>query len=184
MRDLRLIERPHVHVAFGGPCCAGDVAQSCCSQVETGLAIRECTDNAGPPTDLFHDPLEWVVGADLLPVDVRKSVVGQRLGHAALDQIGRRVHLAGSQIFDDRSRFAVGRVAALLGMDGFEHVAHLADPGCRHMAEDVPIKMNHAALPPSVGQIFRGALHQTSAGIGDDELHAVEAAIDQVAQER
>ncbi len=26
---LRLIERPHVHVALGGPCGAGDVAKSC-----------------------------------------------------------------------------------------------------------------------------------------------------------
>src|ERR1700729_589588 len=68
-------------------------------------------------------------------------------------------------------------------MNGFEHVAHLADPGGRHMAEDVPIKMNHAALPPSVGQILRGTLHQASAGVGDDQLHAVEAAVDEVAQE-
>jgi hypothetical protein len=40
LRDLRLIERPHVHVAFGGSGCAGD------------LAVRECSDNARPPTDL------------------------------------------------------------------------------------------------------------------------------------
>jgi hypothetical protein len=52
------------------------------------------------------------------------------------------------------------------------------------VAEDVLIKMNHAALPLSVGQIFRGTLHQASAGVGDDELYAVEAAVDEVAQER
>jgi hypothetical protein len=34
-------------------------------------------------------------------------------------------------------------------------MAHLADLAGRHMAEDVPIKMNHAALPPSVRQILR-----------------------------
>ena len=39
-RDLRLIERPHVHVAFAGPSCASDVAQPCCSQVETRRAAR------------------------------------------------------------------------------------------------------------------------------------------------
>ena len=33
-------------------------------------------------------------------------------------------------------------------------------------------------------QIFRGTLHQAPAGVGDDELHAVEAAVDEVAQER
>src|SRR5271163_690023 len=73
------------------------------------------------------------------------------------------------------------RVAVLVGMDRLEHMAHLADLAGRHMAEDVPIKMNHAALPPSVRQILRGTFHQTAAGIGDDELHAHEAAIDQVA---
>src|ERR1700733_10645601 len=57
LRDLRLIERPHVHVAFAGPSCASDVAQPCCSQVETGLAIREGSYDAGSASDLSHDPL-------------------------------------------------------------------------------------------------------------------------------
>jgi hypothetical protein len=35
------------------------------------------------------------------------------------------------------------------------------------VAEDVPIKMHHAALPLSLGQIFRDTLRQTAAGIGD-----------------
>ena len=142
------------------------------------MAIGECTNDAGAPSYLFHDPLEGIVGANLLPVDVGKGVVGERLGHAALDQIGRGVHPGRTQVFDDRPRFAVGRIAVLLGMDSLEHVAHFADPGRRHVAEDVPIKMNHAALPPRVGQILGGALHQAAAGIGDDELHTIEAAID------
>ena len=54
------------------------------------------------------------------------------------DKSGWSAFLGGAQIFNNRSRFAVGRVTALLGMNGFEHVAHLADPGCRHMAEEVP----------------------------------------------
>ena len=35
----------------------------------------------------IHDSLERIIGADLLPGDVRESVVGQRFGHAALEQI-------------------------------------------------------------------------------------------------
>jgi hypothetical protein len=108
-------------------------------------------------------------------MDVREGVVSQRFGYAALDQIGGRVHLGGAQIFNDRSRFAVGGITALLGMNCFDHVAHLTNPGCRHMAEDIPVKMNHAALPLSIRQIFRGTLHQASASVGDNELHAVEA---------
>jgi hypothetical protein len=34
LHDLRLIERSHVHVALGGPCRAGDVAQQRGRQVE------------------------------------------------------------------------------------------------------------------------------------------------------
>jgi hypothetical protein len=33
-RDLRLIERSHLYVTLGGPCCARDVAQARGRQVE------------------------------------------------------------------------------------------------------------------------------------------------------
>ena len=78
LHDLRLIERPHVHVAFGGPCSAGDVAQPRGCQVEARLAVRECSNDTGSAANLFHDPLERIIGADLLPVDVREvAMVGQ-----------------------------------------------------------------------------------------------------------
>ena len=44
--------------------------------VETRLAVGECAHRAGSSPDLLHDALEWIVGADLLPVDVRKCVIG------------------------------------------------------------------------------------------------------------
>jgi hypothetical protein len=40
----------------------------------------------------------------------------------------------------------IGGVAALLGMNGLEHAAHLANPDRRDLAEDVAIEMHHAAL--------------------------------------
>jgi transposase len=46
--------------------------------------------------------LEWVVGPDLVPMDVREGVVSQRLGHAALNEIARGTHLGGPQVVDDR----------------------------------------------------------------------------------
>ena len=48
-------------------------------------AIGERPHDTGSPTDLSHDPFERVVGADLMPVDVGKGVVGQRLVDAARD---------------------------------------------------------------------------------------------------
>jgi hypothetical protein len=47
-----------------------------------GMAVGERTNNTGPPANLFHDPRERIIGSDLLPVDVREGVVGQRLTDA------------------------------------------------------------------------------------------------------
>ena len=44
--------------------------------------------------------------------------------------------------------------------------------------------MNRAALPSCFGQILGGAFDQAAAGIGDDELYAIEPTIDEVAKER
>ena len=137
---------------------------------------RERSSDTGPPTNFPHDPLERVVGAYLLPVDVREDVVGERFGHAPLDEIGRRVHRGGAQVVDDRARFSVGRVPVLLGMDSLEHMAHLADFGRWNEAEYILVEMHHATLPASFGQVLGGALRQTTASIRNDQLHALEAA--------
>ena len=79
------------------------------------------------------------------------------------------------------AEYLAGGAHGSLGMDSLEHVAHVANPGRRHVAEDVPVEMNHAALPARLRQILCGALHQAAAGIGNDELHAIEPTIDQVA---
>src|SRR3982074_3835939 len=125
---------------------------------------RGTPNRPGPPTNLSHDPLERVVGAYLLPVDVREGVVGERFGHAPLDEIGRRVHPGGAQVVDDRARLSVGRVPALLGMDSLEHMAHLADFGRWNVAEYIPVEMHHAPLPANFGH----ALRQATAGIRND----------------
>ena len=90
----------------------------------------------------------------------------------------------GAQVVDDRSRLPIGRVPAFLSMDSLEHMAHLADLGRRHVAEDIPVEMHHAALPSRLWQVLGRALHQATAGIRNDQPHALEAAIDQVSQKR
>ena len=84
-------------------------------------------------------------------MNVRKSVVGQRLVDSLLDEVGCLAHLAGSQILDDCFGLAVGGLPALLCMNGLEHVAHFTDPGRRHMAEDIAVEMHHATLPACLG---------------------------------
>ncbi len=49
------------------------------------MTVWKRTDDAGSAADLSHDPLERVVGPDLLPVDIRVGVVGQRFVDALLD---------------------------------------------------------------------------------------------------
>ena len=68
-----------------------------------------------------------------------------------LDEVGGLAHLAGPQIFDDCSGLPIGRLPALLRMNGLEHVAHFADPCRRHVAEDIPVEMHHATLPACLG---------------------------------
>jgi hypothetical protein len=63
-------------------------------------------------------------------------------------------------------------------------MAHLADFGPWNVAEYIPIKMHHAALPARFGQVLGGALRQAAAGIRNDQLHALETALDQVTQKR
>jgi hypothetical protein len=116
-------------VAFGRPRCSGDISQSRGRQVEAGLTVRESTDHAGSAPDLFHDPLQRVVGSDLLPVNVRKAIVGQGLVDRLLDEVCCLGHFACPQVVDDRPCLVVGGLAALLGMNGLEHVAYLANPG-------------------------------------------------------
>src|SRR3984893_13191954 len=109
-----------------------------------------------------------VVGSDLLPVDVRKAIIGQGLVDGLLDEVGCLGHLAGPQIVDDCLGLLVGGLAALLGMNGLEHVADLADPGRRDVAEDVAVEMHHAALVASLRQEIRDALDKAPAGVGND----------------
>ena len=68
-------------------------------------------------------------------------------------------------------------------MDRFEHVRGLAHFGFRHMTEDAGMKMLRSALPARIRQMLRRAFGQTPASIRDDQFHAGQAAIDQVAQE-
>src|ERR1700722_20374468 len=148
-------------------------------QVEAGLTVGESTDDAGSAPDLFHDPLQRIVGPDLLPVNVREAIVGQGLVDGLLDEVGCFAHLACPQVANDRLGLVVGGLPALLSVNGLEHMAHLTDAGGRDVAKDVAVEVHHAALVARLRQEIRNALDKAPAGVGNDQLHAFEAAIDQ-----
>ena len=63
-------------------------------------------------------------------------------------------------------------------------MADFANPGRRNVAEYVAVEMHHAALVARLRQEIRDALDKAPAGVGNDQLHAFEAAVDQMAQKR
>ena len=62
-------------------------------------------------------------------------------------------------------------------------MAHASDFGGWNMTEHIAVEMNHAPLPTGVWQILSTAFHQTTAGVGNEKSHALEAALDEVAED-
>jgi hypothetical protein len=60
---VEVAEAVHVHVAFGAPGLAGDVAEAGADQEQGGVAVGEGADHAGAAPDLAHDALQRVVRA-------------------------------------------------------------------------------------------------------------------------
>ena len=71
----RLVQRPHIKIAFSPPFVARDVPQSRACQHKRGLAVRKIPDNSRPSSEFTVDPLKRVVCADTAPVSRGKVVV-------------------------------------------------------------------------------------------------------------
>ena len=77
----------------------------------------------------------------------------------------------GLELRDHFADFVLSPAPIFLRMDRFEHARDLGDFTGRHMAKDVAVEVDDAALPLSVGEQFRGRVDESQAGIGDDQLH-------------
>ena len=69
----RLVQRPHIKIAFSPPFMARDVPQSRAHQHKRGLAVRKIPDNSRPSSEFTVDPLKRVVCADTAPVSTRAA---------------------------------------------------------------------------------------------------------------
>lgn len=105
----------------GRPLSAGNVPQPGCGQVEGGLAVRKRAHHTGSPSDLAHDPLQRVVGADPAPVLVWIAVVGERLVHRLLELVRHLLQSYGLELGCDFHCLGPGGGAVLLGVDHFQH---------------------------------------------------------------
>ena len=151
-------------------------------QVEGGLAVGEGPHDAGTAPDFSHDALKRVVGLQLDPVLIGESVEAEGLRDVGLDQLGRPGELLGFERGNHLGSLPRCRRAALLGMDGFQHMGDLTDLGRGHVAENVAVEVHHAALPPCRGVEVRSALDQAQTGVRDDQFDAGEAALFEVTQ--
>ena len=80
-------------------------------------------------------------------------------------------------LIDDVSGLDPRRGETFLRMDRLEHPRHFLHLGIRYVAEHVAVEVHHAALPLGLGEVVVDRLLQSQAGIGDDQLHAGQAAL-------
>jgi hypothetical protein len=107
--------------------------------------------NSGRPGNNGDNSIPGSVDADALPI-----------GYATLTIAADSKHL-GARIGITAVLHTWGSAIPIPPPDGFEHVAHVTDLCCQHVANDVAAEMHHAALPASLGQVPRGALDQAAA---------------------
>ena len=136
-------------------------------EVEGRLAIRKGSHDPGPAPDLPHDPLERVVGLQFDPMLVRESIEAEGLLNMGLHQLGRLDELPGLQLTNNLRGFPGCGGAALLGVDGFQHVGDRAHFARGYVAEDVAIEVHHTELPLGLRIELGHALDQTEAGVRD-----------------
>ena len=75
------------------------------------ITVRETADDSCPAANLFHDPLQAVIGPQPGPVFIREIHVGQRFFHAFLHELRHLVQLQRAEFFATRSAFS--RAASL-----------------------------------------------------------------------
>ena len=94
----RLVQRPHIKIAFSPPFMARDVPQSRAHQHKRGLAVRKIPDNSRPSSEFTVDPLKRVVC-------VRRSFNGPTKRHIRASVMSST--LDNVQIFADIAREVV-----------------------------------------------------------------------------
>jgi len=125
------------------------------------LTIREGTNYAGSSPDLPHNPLQRIVGLQLDPVLVREGVEAEGLRNMCLDQLGRLGEPHRLQLGNDVLGLLGGRLAALLGMDGLQHVGYirvrLEDPVREPIVENkLPDILDRVQLGGALSRGVRG----------------------------
>ena len=106
----------------------------------------------------------------------RKIHVGQGFFHTFLDFLGCGQELHLTELSSNGNRFFLSGFFALLRVNCLEHQGNLLHLILWCHCEDVPVKMDRAALVFGFRKDFRDAFQHAKAFIADNETHACKAA--------
>ena len=150
-------------------------------EADDGRLVREDADDIGPALHFLVQALQWVGGVKLGTVLGRERQVGEHIVLALVHQVGEfgpaRSELIGDLTPDLSGGRLVGLQEGLAQGGGDDGVLAF-----RHMGQGVAHPVDSAALPGRA-QYPGDRLLEALVGIGDDQLHALEATADQGLEE-
>ena len=119
-------------------------------------------------------PLDGVVGVQLGAVLLGEGHVGQHVGLGGVHEAGELGH-AGPQLIGDLSPLGLGCGLVILGEGGADEGGDHPALGLAGVGQRIAHEVHAAALPGAGEHPGDGGL-DALVGVGDDELHASEAA--------
>src|SRR5579859_8239801 len=155
--------------------------QDSADQANNAVLVGENADDIGPSFDLFVEPFQWVRAVYFHPMLFGEGHVGEHV-MLGIVHAGTQLWPALPKLVSDMTP-GLGR-GSLIGLK-----EGLTDGGCDDgvlgfgdIGEGIPHEMDAAALPGGAQDTRDGRL-QALMGIGDDQLHSLQPAPDEVAQE-
>jgi hypothetical protein len=177
------------HGSFGEVAAVGDgpfvvdLDQDCAGEAQQGLGVGEDPDDVGAAFDLLVDPFQGVGGPDLLPVRPGRTVKASRSVSASVSMVSTTGNWRPSMVAImsswERTCSASGWAKIVRIAAATISALPFGDPG-----EDVAQEVHPAALPTGIASEHRPDRGlEAFVGIRDDQLHPVQAAGLQRAQE-
>ena len=151
------------------------MAKSGTDEHQRTVAVRKCTNGSCTAAYFAIYSFRQVIRADPTPVFGRKIHVSQGFANAFLNLLGCGQELHFAELGCNGRRLFLSCFFALLRMDCFEHQGNLLHLSLWRHREDVPVKMDRAALVFGFRKDHRDAFQHTKALIADNETHACKA---------
>lgn len=130
-------------------------------------------DDIGPPLDLLIEAFQWVGGVQLGPVLAREGHLGEHVGFAVDDEVGKLRPAGAHHVGDVQNRRPCRRMVRLLERLAQRRGEH-GVLALRHVSERIAGPVHAAALPSGAEDAGNCRL-QAFVGVGDHQLDAGKA---------